>query len=83
MHLTVKLVGPLSRYLPENSDGGEVQIEVGDSTTVTDLMKVLGIPEDKKCMISINDDLLPIEERRTRTLCATDSIKFIPPLKGG
>ena len=83
MQLTVKLVGPLSQYLPSGSEGGVTQIEAEAGLTVSDLVKKLGLPEDIKCMISINDDLVPIGERQSRTLSDSDSVKIIPPLKGG
>ncbi len=83
MQLTVKLVGPLSRYLPSESEGGVTQVEAEAGLTVSGLVKKLGLPEDIKCMISINDDLVPIGERQSRTLSDLDSVKIIPPLKGG
>lgn len=83
MQLTVKLVGPLSRYLPAGSEGGITKVEAEPGTTVSGLMKNLGLPEDLKCMISINDDLVPIGERQSRALSDSDSVKIIPPLKGG
>lgn len=83
MKLTVKLVGPLSRYLPPGSEGGITQVEAEAGLTVSGLVSKLGLPEDIKCMISINDDLVPIGERQSRTLSDSDSVKIIPPLKGG
>jgi len=84
MPLKVKLVGPLSEYLPVGSVGNEIEVEVGnETTTVTDLMKQLGLPEDIKCMVSINDTIVPIGERQARLLSSSDQVKIIPPLKGG
>ncbi len=83
MQLTVKLVGPLSRFLPEGSAGNETQVDAEDGVTVAELMKKLGLPQDLKCMVSINDSIVPIGERQSRSLSASDQIKIIPPLKGG
>ncbi len=82
MQLTVKLVGPLSRFAAAES-GKESEVEADDGTTVSGLMELLGLPEDLKCIVSINDDIVPIAERQTRLLSTSDHIKFIPPLKGG
>lgn len=83
MQLTVKLVGPLSRFLPAGAVGNETQVDTADDATVADLMQKLGLPEDLKCMVSINDDIVPIGDRQSRALSASDQIKIIPPLKGG
>ena len=83
MNLTVKLVGPLSRFLPAGSSGNETQVNAADGATVSDLIKMLGLPDDLKFIVSINDDIVPIQERQSRSLSSSDSIKIIPPLKGG
>lgn len=83
MDLKVKLVGPFSRFLPADSNGNETQISAAEGTTVSDLVKILGLPEDVKFIVSVNDDIVPIQERHSRSLSSTDSIKIIPPLKGG
>ena len=83
MNLTVKLVGPLSRFLPAGSNGNETQVNAAEGATVSDLIKMLGLPDDLKFIVSINDDIVPIQERQSRSLSSSDSIKIIPPLKGG
>lgn len=83
MNMTVKLVGPLSRFLPAGSNGNETQVQADDGATVSDLIRILGLPDDLKFMVSINDEIVPIQERRSRSLSSSDRIKFIPPLKGG
>lgn len=83
MDLKVKLVGPLGRFLPADSNGNETQVNAVDGATVSDLIKILGLPDDLKFIVSINDDIVPIQERQSRSLSSSDSIKIIPPLKGG
>ncbi len=83
MELTVKLVGPLSRFLPAGSSGNEMRLEATDGITVSGLMKTMNLPEDLKCIVSINDNIVPIGERQSRPLSASDYVKIIPPLKGG
>lgn len=83
MDLKVKLVGPLGRFLPAGSQGNETQVDAAEGATVSDLIEILGLPDDLKFIVSINDDIVPIQERQSRPLCSSDSIKIIPPLKGG
>ncbi len=83
MLLTVKLVGTLSKYLPDGSKGGVIQVDTEHNITIFELMKLLGLPPEQQCIISINDDIVPISERKSRTLQQSDNVKFIPALKGG
>ncbi len=83
MQLTVKLVGPLSRFLPPGCSNNETRLDAADGTNVSGLMKLLNLPEDLKCIVSINDEIVPIGERQSRSLSSSDYVKIIPPLKGG
>ena len=83
MQVTVKLVGPFGRFLPTGSAGNETGVDIEDGTTVSGLMQQMKLPADLKCMVSINDEIVPIGERQSRLLSASDYIKIIPPLKGG
>ncbi|MDE0309472.1 MAG: sulfur carrier protein ThiS [Acidiferrobacterales bacterium] len=83
MQLTVKLVGTFARYLPTPSQGNMVEIEVDDGTTAAQLAGILGLPETQPFMVSVNDEIVPKSDRESKVLQSTDSIKIIPPLKGG
>ncbi len=83
MQLKVKVVGPLSRYLPAGSVDNQTVIDAAEGATVADLIKALGMPEDQKCIVSIDDEVVPTGERQSKLLSASDSIKLISPLKGG
>ena len=83
MKLTVKLVGTFRKYLPRGSVGNTTEVETDDNVTVARLIQDLGLPADQRFIVSVNDNIVPIAERQSRSLDASDSIKFIPPLKGG
>ena len=83
MQLTVKLVGTFAKFLPNGSQGNTVDLEVEPGTTAAQLVGLLGLPEQKPFMVSVNDELVPKSDRESKVLESTDSIKIIPPLKGG
>jgi thiamine biosynthesis protein ThiS len=83
MQLTVKLVGTLGKYLPENSENNVTEINSEDNLTVVQLIQKLGLPADKPYIISVNDEVLARADRQTHFLQDTDNVKIIPPLKGG
>ena len=83
MQLTVKLVGTLGKYLPENSENNVTEINSEGNLTVIQLIQKLGLPTDKPYIISVNDEVLARADRQTYFLQDTDNVKIIPPLKGG
>ncbi len=83
MQYRVKLVGTLGRYLPKGSIGNVTQVDAQENITIASLVEVLGLPANSPFLVSVNDSLVPVAERESYTLAGTDSIKIIPPLKGG
>ena len=83
MRLTVKLVGTFAKYLPDGSQGNTVDLEVEAGTTATQLVNMLGLPEQQPFIVSVNDEIVSKSERSLKVLDSTDNIKIIPPLKGG
>lgn len=83
MQLTVKLVGTFAKYLPSPNQGNLVDVEVDSGTTAAQLVSILGLPEQQPFIVSVNDDIVPKSDRDSKVLKSTDSIKIIPPLKGG
>ena len=83
MRLTVKLVGTLGKYLPENSAGNVTKIDIENSISIAKLIELLKLPADKPYIVSVNDNLVPASERQSYVVTESDNIKIIPPLKGG
>ena len=83
MRLTVKLVGTLGKFLPQDSAGNVTQIEVDHSISIAKLIELLKLPADKPYIVSVNDNLVPASERQSYVVTESDNIKIIPPLKGG
>lgn len=83
MQLTVKLVGTFAKYLPNPNQGNTVDLDVDSGTTAAQLVSILGLPEHQPFIVSVNDGIVPRSDRDSTVLQSTDSIKIIPPLKGG
>ena len=83
MKVTVKLVGTLSKYLPENADGTEIEVELNGNATIATLIEHLGFPAQQGYLLSVNGEMVPASERDSFVLQETDRVSIIPPLKGG
>ena len=83
MQLTVKLVGTFAKYLPSPNPDNLVELEVEAGTTAQQLAGLVGLPDQQPFMISVNDSIIPKADRGSKVLESTDTIKIIPPLKGG
>ncbi len=83
MQISVKLVGTFAKYLPSPNQGNTVDLDVDSGTTAAQLVSILGLPEHQPFIVSVNDGIVPRSDRDSTVLQSTDSIKIIPPLKGG
>jgi len=63
--------GPLGRQ------GTEIQLEEG--STVQDMLRRLGIPDDKVMLVFVNDMHVPLDH----PLREGDRIELLPPISGG
>ena len=81
--LQVKLVGSIARHLPTGSKGGQARIEVAADSSVDDLIRHLSLPEDRRYLVSVNDEFIPKTQTATHTLTSDDRVMIMPPLKGG
>jgi sulfur carrier protein ThiS len=78
MRITVKLHGPLRKFLPAGASNGAV-LDLPDGTSVADVIARLGIPPDHaKIIISGDDQLEPASG-----LHDGQELNLFPPLAGG
>lgn len=80
--VTVKTGGLLFEYLPRERTGNRARLSLGDATTVSALMRQLGLPAATYLVI-VNGALVPESARDTHALADGDEISINPPLKGG
>ncbi len=79
MKVEVQLFATLAAYLPAGAGGDSVTLDVRDGTTITELVRLLGIPDDVECLMVVNGHDAPPEHRLTNG----DVLSMFPPLAGG
>ena len=79
MKVEVHLFATLAAYLPTGAAGDGVTLEVPDATTVGEVVRVLGIPEDLDSLRIVNGHDAPSEH----CLVDGDVLSLFPPLAGG
>ena len=79
MKIEVRLFATLAAYLPDESDGRSVTLEVARGGTVGDLVQLLGIPDDMPFIAMIDGRDAALD----RPLGDGDVLSLFPPLAGG
>jgi sulfur carrier protein ThiS len=79
MKIKVKVHGTLMKYLPNYDHGTGVDLELPGNSIVDEVIKKLGIPEDKVSLVSVNGRLAKAEDR----LKQNDVVKVFQHIFGG
>ena len=82
MRVRITAAGLLEEYLPAGSDGATT-VEAPDEATLVAVMRVAGIPENAKPLISLNGTVVPRSQHASREVADGDEVHFMPNLKGG
>ena len=84
MNITIKLYATLGDYLPvEARRINRLDLQVGEETTVTDVIAPLKMPEKLVHLVLVNGHYLPPLARATRKLAEGDVLAIWPPIAGG
>jgi len=83
MRITVKTAGLLGRYLPVGSRANLAELDIAEGATPIDVMRTLGMPEDRTYLVVLNGENLPKAQRPNTQLSEDDELAIMPPLKGG
>lgn len=83
MKVTVRMSGLLAGYLSGSDRRDGVAVQLLDGTTVGGLMARIGLPDDEKYLVIVNDSAVPKERRASEVLRDGDRVAIVPPLKGG
>ncbi len=78
MNIEIRLVGRLKEYRDSQDP-----LEVSDGATITDVLAVIGIPEDEAGMVAINGTSVSRKDRPSRVLEGGDSMTVLAPVHGG
>ena len=79
MKIEVRLFATLATYLPDESDGRSAALEVADGSTVADMVRLLGIPDDMPFIVMVDGRDAAFD----RPLGDGDVLSLFPPLAGG
>lgn len=83
MKIRIKLYASLGEFLPPDAVKNEVDMEVNDSVTPTQVIMRLGLPEKMCHMVLINGVYIAPDERGVKLLEAGDHLAIWPPVAGG
>ena len=83
MLIKVKLVAMLREKLPPDSNGEDMEVEVGDGTTARGIIDQLQIPPELAHLVMINGYHLLPDEILSRPLQAGETLAIFPPVAGG
>lgn len=83
MKITFKTGGLLGDILPPDAKDDEAVLEVAEKATPIDVLRQLELPEDEFYLVILNDEVVPVAERKTTLLAPGDELGVYPPLKGG
>jgi len=79
MKIEVRLFASLARFMPDKSIKKPYTMEIQEGTTISDVFKSMGVPEDAVKLIFLNG----IHATGNRVLKDGDQLGVFPPLGGG
>lgn len=83
MKVKLKLFATLQEYLPADSAGGQVMLELPDTATVPDALGALGVPMNLTHILFVNGRHVLRPERETFRLKDGDTLSAFPAIGGG
>jgi sulfur carrier protein ThiS len=84
MNITIKLYATLGDYLPaEAKRNNRLAMQVGDDTTVSDVIAPLNMPAKLVHLVLVNGHFVPPAVRASRKLAEGDVLAIWPPIAGG
>lgn len=83
MEVTVKLFAILGKYLPPNATHNEVQMDIAEGTSVSQLMQQLHLPPELTHVAMINGIYIDPDDRDQTTFSPGDEFVVFPPVTGG
>lgn len=84
MKIRLKLYATLADYLPEEAKKtNQVELEVHDDVTITDVVKRYRLPPELVHLVLVNGFYIQQDERRKKTFREGDTLAIWPPVAGG
>ncbi len=79
MRLTVRLFAQLVQYRPNTKSGRSFTLELSQDSKISDLIALLGIPQDEVRTVFVNHVISPPET----VLSEGDEVGIFSPIGGG
>jgi len=85
LNINVKVAASLREHLPTDLEviKGRLTLDVSESTTPADVIKLLNIPSDQRLMVIVDNAMVPRTEYGTLSLKPEQSISLNPPIQAG
>ena len=83
MKVTVRTIGRLGTHLPGGSQANRVELEVPAETTPAEVMRRLGLSEDRLYLVKVNGAVLPLARHGLAPLSDGDEVTILPKPKYG
>ena len=80
MRVDVRLYATFVKYAPTQQAGDPCEVEVEDSSSLSDLISRIGIPEGEVHLAIVNGRIV---HDRSQSLQEDDRIALFPPVGGG
>jgi len=81
--IDLTLGGALVEYLPSDSKGNQVRLEVPDKSTVAQVLTSLGVPANARMMVICDGNVVSPDEFVTTGLGPDAKLSVIPPIQAG
>ncbi len=79
MRIKVKVFATLGRYITGRKPGDPFDVELPDGTTLAELLKQIGVPQDEVKITFVNARARPLDW----CLQTEDEVGVFPPIAGG
>ena len=83
MKLTLKMYASLGEYLPAGTIDNQLQLDIQDHTTVSEVIDRFNVPRELAHLVLINGIFIKPEERDNHGLNDGDTLAIWPPVAGG
>jgi sulfur carrier protein ThiS len=79
----LKAGGSLVERLPESASGTTALFNIGNASSVDDVMRELGIPADQRVLVILNGTMVPRPDLASTLLANGDRLSLMPPIQAG